>query len=138
VRLTTDQIRLMAVFESITGVLAKDCIFNNKNAVFIVDEKNMGKAIGRGGQNIKRLQQITGRKVEIIGFSEEPQKFLKNIFHPAHILAVNVQEKNGRKIAQIHMDRESRRIFERKIDSRLRLARELAKRYFDIDNVVVM
>lgn len=137
-RLTTDQIRLMAVFESITGVLAKDCMFNNKSAVFVVDDKYMGKAIGKGGQNIKRLQQMLGRKIEIIGFSEDPQKFLKNIFHPAHILAINVQEKNGRRIAQIHMDRESKRIFERKVESRLKLARELAKRYFNIDNVVVM
>ena len=137
-RLTTDQIRLMAAFESITGILARDCIFDDRNAVFVVNERLVGKAVGRKGQNVKRLQELLGRRVEVIGYSDDPVRFLKNIFHPAHILAVNVIDKNGKKIARIHMDKESKRIFERRIESKTRIAKILAKRYFDIDNVVVM
>ena len=137
-RLTTDQIRLMAAFESLTGVLAKDCILDDKHVVFVVDEKLVGKAVGKKGQNVKRLQELLNKRVEVVGYTDDPVKFLKNIFHPAHILAVNLQDKNGRKIARIHMDRESKRLFERRIESRMRLAKLLAKRYFDIDNVVVM
>ena len=137
-RLTTDQIRLMAAFESITGVLAKDCIFDDRNAVFIVEERLVGRAVGKKGQNVKKLQNLLGRKVEVVGYADDPVRFLKNIFHPAHILAVNVIDKNGKKIARIHMDKESKRIFERKIESKMRIAKTLAKRYFDIDNIVVM
>ncbi len=137
-RLTTDQIRLIAAFESVTGVLAKDCIFDNRNAVFVVDENLVGKAVGKGGQNVKKLQNLLGRRVEVIGYADDPVRFLKNIFHPAHILAVNVIDKNGKKIARIHMDKESRRIFERRIEAKMKIAKTLAKRYFNIDNVVVM
>jgi len=138
VRLTTDQIRMMAAFESVTGVLARDCIFDDRSAVFVVDERSVGKAVGKKGQNVKKLQNLLNRRVEVIGYSDDPVRFLKNIFHPAHILAVNVIDKNGKKIARVHIDKESKRIFERKIESRMKIAKTLAKRYFNIDNVVVM
>ncbi|NPA86963.1 MAG: NusA-like transcription termination signal-binding factor [Candidatus Diapherotrites archaeon] len=137
-RLTTDQIRMMAAFESVTGVLARDCIFDDRSAVFVVDERSVGKAVGKKGQNVKKLQNLLNRRVEVIGYSDDPVRFLKNIFHPAHILAVNVIDKNGKKIARVHIDKESKRIFERKIESRMKIAKTLAKRYFNIDNVVVM
>ena len=137
-RLTTDQIRLIAAFESMTGVLAKDCIIDDRSAIFVVDERLVGKAVGKKGQNVKKLQNLLGKKVEVIGYANDPVRFLKNIFHPAHILAINVTDKNGKKIARIHMDKESKRLLENRIESKTRIAKVLAKRYFGIDNVVVM
>jgi N utilization substance protein A len=138
VRLTTEQIRFMAVFESVTNILAKDCIVDKNSVVFVVNERDVGRAVGKKGQNVKKLEKLLGKRVEVVGFSEDPVRFFKNIFHPAHILAVNVMDKNGKRIARIHMDKESKRIFERKIESKTRIAKILAKRYFNIDNVVVM
>ena len=137
-RLTTDQIRLMSAFESLTGILAKDCVIDDHAVVFVVNEREVGKAVGKKGQNVKKLENLLNKRVEVVGYSQDPVRFFKNIFHPAHILAVSLNEKNGRKIARVHVDREALRILERKMDRKLKLAKILAKRYFNIDNVVVV
>ena len=128
----------MAAFESLTNVLAKDCIIDDRAVVFVVNEKEVGKAVGKKGQNVRKLEQLLGKRVEVVGYSDDVVRFFKNIFHPAHILAVSINEKNGKKIARVHVDREALRILERRMERKLKLAKILAKRYFNIDNVVVM
>jgi len=138
VRLTTEEIRLMAAFQSITGVYPRDCIVDGNLVIFVVDERNVGKAVGKNGVNIKKIAAITGKSIEVVGYAHEPTQFLKNVFHPAHILAVSVVDKNGSRVARVHVDKESARILGGRLERRLRIARMLAKRYFKIDNVVVM
>ncbi len=137
-RLTTEEIRLMAAFQSITGVYPRDCIVDGNLVIFVVDERNVGKAVGKNGVNIKKIAAITGKSIEVVGYAHEPTQFLKNVFHPAHILAVSVVDKNGSRVARVHVDKESARILGGRLERRLRIARMLAKRYFKIDNVVVM
>ena len=45
----------------------------------------MGLAIGKGGSNIKYLQNILKRNVEIVEHFDDPAKFLKNILIPKFV-----------------------------------------------------
>ncbi len=137
-RLTTEQIKLMGVFQGITGVMARDCIIDDNKTIFVVDNRLVGVAVGKGGKNIKKLESLLGKKVEVIGYSDDLTKFVKNLFYPALILAVNVQEKNGKKYVHVHMDKESRRMVESRMVSKLKTAKTLLKRYYNVDGVVVV
>ncbi len=136
-RLTTDQIRLLSAFQSLTGVYARDCIIGEDHVVFLVDERYVGKAVGKNGSNVKKLQDALQKRVDIVGFSDDVQRFLKNIFHPAHIVSVEIEEKNGKRIARVQIDKESERILKHRINRKIRIAKELLKRYINIDGVVV-
>ncbi len=136
-RLTTTEIRYMSLFESLTGALARDCIVDGKNIVFVVKEGNMGLAIGKNGRNVKRLEKLLGKHVELVEYAPDPKQFLKNIFYPAHVINVNIIERGGRKIAYVVVDSKDKRALGKRINSRLKLARTLASRHFGIDNVVV-
>ena len=58
IKLTTDQMRLMSLFQNVTGATARDCVEDEKQdrVIFVVNAGKMGLAIGKGGSHIKTLQ----------------------------------------------------------------------------------
>ena len=81
IKLTTDQMRLMSLFQNVTGATARDCVEDEKQdrIIFVVNSGKMGLAIGKGGSHIKTLQNIVKRNVELVEYSDDPAVFLKNM-----------------------------------------------------------
>ena len=94
---SSDSMKLMILFESMTGAKVKDCIANEK-LILIMEENEMGKAIGRNGINIKRMENNLKRKIKLVEFSNDVLKFIKNIIYPIEALDI----KNEDEIITIH------------------------------------
>ena len=77
IKLTTDQMRLISLFQNVTKTTARDCLDDEKQnkIIFVVNEGKMGLAIGKGGSNIKSLQNVLKRNVELIEYFDDPIKF---------------------------------------------------------------
>jgi transcription termination/antitermination protein NusA len=105
VKLSTDGIRYIALFESLTGARAKDCFEDSENnrLIFVVKSGDMGLAIGKGGDHINRVKKAIGKHVEIIEHSEDPVEFVKNAFHPVSIKNVNLMVKDDKRIAYVEV-----------------------------------
>jgi len=65
IKLTTDQMRLISLFQNVTGASARDCVEDEKQnrVIFVVNEGKMGLAIGKGGAHIRNLQNIVKKNV---------------------------------------------------------------------------
>ena len=81
IKLSSDQLRLLSLFQKITKATARDCLDDEKQdrIIFVVNEGKMGLAIGKGGCNIKSLQNTLKRNIELVEYNNDPIKFLKNI-----------------------------------------------------------
>ena len=95
IKLTTEQMRFISLFQNVTKSSARDCLDDEKQdrLIFVVNEGKMGLAIGKGGSNIKSLQNILKRNVELIEYNEEPIKFLKNILNEKLISEIKLNTK---------------------------------------------
>lgn len=69
------------LFESLTKAKVKDCYLDNE-LVFIVNEGDIGKAIGRKGVNIKKIAELTKKRIKVIEFSKDVEKFVSNLIQP--------------------------------------------------------
>ena len=56
----------------------------------------MGFAIGRNGENIKKLHRILGKRVEMVEESDNLEEFLKNVFRPAVISGTGRDYESGK------------------------------------------
>ncbi|MEM1514514.1 MAG: NusA-like transcription termination signal-binding factor [Candidatus Bathyarchaeia archaeon] len=141
IRLTNEELEYIRLFESITGTMARDCIIDSKfeRIIFVIKEGEIGMAVGKGGKNIALLEKITGKKYEIVEFSDDPVRFLKNVLKPANVKEVRVTKKpNGNMIAVISVDNKDKGIAIGKNGRNAEKARILAKRYFNIDSVLII
>jgi N utilization substance protein A len=140
IRITSDELRYIALFESVTGATAKDCIIDDKSnrIIFIINSGDIGLAIGHRGANIKLVKNMIGRNVEIVEYADDPTVFIKNSLAPAKINEVRVNEKpDGKKVALVTVSPQDKGIAIGKNGKTAERARFLMKRYFQIDNVVI-
>ncbi|MCS7119823.1 MAG: NusA-like transcription termination signal-binding factor [Nitrososphaerota archaeon] len=141
IRLTNTEIKHIALFESITGATVRDCIIDEEfnRIIFVIKEGDAGIAIGKGGKNLSLLEKMTGKKHEIIEFSEDPAQFIKNALKPARVREIRISEKpNGETVASVHVDPRDKGIAIGKNGKNAEKVRLLAKKYFQISNVSIV
>ena len=140
IKLTTDQMRLMSLFQNVTKATARDCLDDEKQdrIIFVVNEGKMGLAIGKGGSNIKSLQNILKRNVELIEHFDDPIKFLKNILNPKFVKEVKLDTNaDGSSRAIVIVDHGKKGLVVGRGGCNAEKARLFAKRYFNISNVLI-
>ncbi len=140
IKLSTDQMRLMSLFQNVTGATARDCVEDEKQdrVIFVVNTGKMGLAIGKGGMHIKSLQNIVKKNVELVEFDDDPAKFLSNLLNSKLISEVKINERaDGTKQAIVMVDPRKKGIVVGRDGRNAEKARLLAKRYFDISSVLI-
>ena len=70
IKLSSDQLKLMSMFQEISGAMAKDCVVDEKmnRVIFIVNKGEMGLAIGKNGQSIKKIKKSVGQDVDFVEY----------------------------------------------------------------------
>ena len=80
--ITTEIIGYINLFESFTRARVKDCYPGINALIFIVYEGEAGKAIGKRGENIKRLTNLLKKRIKVVEFNDNPVKFILNLISP--------------------------------------------------------
>jgi len=140
IKLSTDQMRLMSLFQNVTKATARDCVEDETQdkIIFVVLEGKMGLAIGKGGSNIKSLQNILKRNVELVEYFDDPVKFLKNILNPKFVNEVKLDTNaDGSSRAIVIVDHGKKGLVVGREGCHAEKARLFAKRYFNISNVLI-
>lgn len=140
IRFTNDEIRYIALFENITGAVARDLIIDESEGrvIIVVRSGDVGLAIGKKGARVKMLSKMLNKNIDIIEYSDKPEDFLKNSFSPAKLNEIRITEKlNGQKIAVVTVNPRDKGIAIGKGGRIAERTRLLAKKYFEIDNVII-
>ncbi|RLF18567.1 MAG: NusA-like transcription termination signal-binding factor [Thermoprotei archaeon] len=140
IRLFNEELRYLSLFESITGAQAKDCVIDQERSriLFVVKQGHMGLAIGRNGSNVKRLTKLIGKSVEVVEDADKPEDLIKNSLLPAKVHSVKIiKSPDGKTVAFVTVNPQEKGVAIGRDGNKILRARILAKRYFDIDNVVI-
>ncbi len=76
---------LSSLFERITGARVKDCFQDDYMVYFVVMPGDLGRAIGREGSNLHKVQAQLGKRVKVVEFRDEVCSFVRNIIHPIKV-----------------------------------------------------
>ncbi|PTD93427.1 NusA-like transcription termination signal-binding factor [archaeon SCG-AAA382B04] len=139
VKLSSDEIRYIALFESLTGAGARDCIVDedNNRIIFVVNEGEMGLAIGKNGTNIKKVKNTLSKSVEVVEFSENPEKFIKNSLSPAEVKEVEIEDNGEEKVAKLGVKEDKKGLVIGKKGKNIEKAKSLANRHYNIGDIVI-
>ncbi|MEZ0247957.1 MAG: NusA-like transcription termination signal-binding factor [Thermoproteus sp.] len=140
IRLTDEEIRYATLFESMTGVTPLDVVIDGdyNRIIFVVSRNQAALAVGKGGTNVRMLRQIIGKDVEVVEYAETPEELIKNSLYPARVIAVKVTKSpSGNLVAITTVVPEDKGIAIGKNGRNIAKAKLLAKRYYDVDRVVL-
>ena len=81
----------------LTKSTALDCVIDDRfeRVIYVIRQGDMGLAIGKKGENIKRLQNVLGKRIEMVEYDEAPDTFIANIFKPAEVAGIERTPENG-------------------------------------------
>jgi len=126
--------KYISLFESLTGAKVKDCIAD-ESIIFIIAENEIGKAVGKKGSNIKRIEGLLKKKIKVIEFNSDIALFVRNLLYPTEIKEVKQEEG----ILNIYAtDTKTRGIIIGRDHSKINWVKEILKRYFDIKEIKVL
>ena len=132
--------RYIALFESVTKATVMDCLIDDKTnrLIFVTKQGDMGLAIGRGGRNINMLRKMFGRPIEVVEYSETPEELIRNSLSPAKVRNIRMAARPDKKIMVVEVEPKDKALAIGKNGRTIDKTRMLAKRYFQVDHVLIV
>ncbi|MCJ2519687.1 MAG: NusA-like transcription termination signal-binding factor [Candidatus Thermoplasmatota archaeon] len=137
ITLTEATLRQISLFQDLTGVMAIDCMDSGERVTLVIREGQVGKAVGRGGENINRLRRFFNKEVHVVEYNPDPSVFIKNVFRNYDVRDVDLQEKDGKLHAVVSVNPTKKGRAIGREGRNLRLAREIINRHHDVESVVI-
>jgi len=126
---------LSSLMERITKARVKDCFTDEEGTIFfVVAPGELGKAIGKGASNIKRMQQELQRRIKVIEYNDDAIEFVKNIIYPLRVQSIITEQdaivikETNKKAKSLLIGRQARN---------LKLINRAVKRFFPYEVKVI-
>ncbi|MDG6985283.1 MAG: NusA-like transcription termination signal-binding factor [Nitrososphaerota archaeon] len=140
IKLSSDELSLMSMFQGMTGATARDCVIDEKRdrVIFVVAQGQMGLAIGKDGASVKKLERAVRRPVEVVEWADDVEGLVKNSLGAKFVQEVRVGERlDGTKGVVVIVDSRKKGAVLGLGGKNAEKVRLLAKRYFDVSNVQI-
>jgi N utilization substance protein A len=140
IKITETEMRFIQLLQNMTGATIVDCIVEDdeETIIFTVKKGEVGLAVGKGGEKIKRFRSMTNKRVEIYEYLPDAEKFIRNALKPAKVRDIRLVDRmGGKKIAMVNVEPKDKGIAIGKNGSNIKKIRFLANRYFQLDTVVI-
>jgi len=140
IKITETEMRYIQLLQNMTGATIVDCIVDDDEdtIIFTVKKGEVGLAVGKGGEKIKRFRSMTNKRVEIYEYLPDAENFIRNALKPAKVRDIRLVDRmEGKKIAMVNVEPKDKGIAIGKNGSNIKKIRFLANRYFQLDTVVI-
>jgi len=129
-------IQQINLFSRITGVQAKNCFNYSNTLIFVVDSFLLNRAIGIGGENVRRLSAYLKKKIKIIRTPQpdELEGFILTVVYPLKFKGL----KNENGSVTIQAGQQSKASLIGRNHSRINELIEIVKQYFDIKEIRIV
>lgn len=91
-KLDTKLLGYIKIFENYTKTNVKDCFYNENELIFLVNKGQIGKAVGKKGENVKKLVNKLKQRVRVIAFDDDIKIFIRNLLYPLKDFDVELRE----------------------------------------------
>src|SRR5438876_10921528 len=88
-------IRYVALFQDLTRSTAVDCVDAGDKLIFVVKEGDIGKAIGKKGENIAKLKRLINKEIHVVEDSDQPDKFVADVFRNYGVKSVQPEQRGA-------------------------------------------
>lgn len=129
--------KYVALFQDTTRTTVVDCIDAGDRLIFVVKEGDIGRAIGKKGDNVAKLKRLLNHDIHVIEYSERPEQFVANVFRNYDVKGVQIEQRGDVTHATVTVDPAKKGRAIGKEGRNLRVSRDLIVRHHPIQSVSV-
>ena len=134
-KIDMETMRLISLFEQVTGARVKDCVTFKDRLTFIVEEGQLWRALGKNRANLLKLEGLLKQRIKIVEYRPEKLQFIVNLLHPLKI--VDMREEDG--VVTIKgPDTKTKGLMIGARAQNLRALEGIVRMYFDCDEIKVV
>ena len=140
IKLSSDELSLMSMFQGMTGATARDCVVDDKRGrvIFVIAQGQMGLAIGKEGASVKKIERAVKMPVEVVEWADDIEGLVKNPLGAKFVQEVRVSVRlDGTKGVVVVVDSRKNGAVLGLGGKNAEKVRLLAKRYFEVSNVQI-
>jgi len=129
-------IRYANMFNRITRIRTNHCFEYNNAIVFAVPRKLVSRALGQNKKNLRRLNEVLGKKVKIVAIPhsrEDIENFVSVITYPVKFKGIEIKDDN----AVISAGSQNKAILIGRNKCRLNEMQNVLGQYFGVKKVMV-
>ncbi|MGD0057315.1 MAG: NusA-like transcription termination signal-binding factor [Methanomassiliicoccales archaeon] len=134
---TEETLRYISLFENITRTHVRDCLETEDKLVFVVDPGQANRAVGKGGENVIRMKNTTGKNIQVIEYSDEPEEFIRNVFYSYDVQNVVIENRGNIVHATVTVDPKVKGRAIGKNGRNLKIARDIVNRHHNVQSISV-
>lgn len=129
IKLTTEHVRVVGIFERLIGVHIRDCLINEDTVYFLIEPGKMGMAIGKDGNKIKNVCNALRKRVKIFEYADTPEKLIHNLIPNVN----SIETRDG--VITVSVPVSDRSTVIGKNGKNIKMIREFLNRHFSIKNL---
>ena len=129
IKLETQNIRDIAVFERITKVHVKDCIRDETCVYFMIEPGKSGLAIGKNGSIAKSVGRVLGKPVKVFEFADDIETMVRSMIPTARGMEVDGDS------VTVTIPSEDRSMVIGKNGRNIKVMKDFLNRHFKINNL---
>jgi N utilization substance protein A len=131
----TEILKLMKLFDDMTHSKLKDCFFDREKLVFLVEQGELAKALGKNKQNVGKMEKLLNRKIKIVEFSPDRLTFIKNYITPLKIEGISEE---GDVVTIVGTDTKTKGLLIGIKAQNLRNLEKIVGKYFTVQEIKVV
>ncbi|MGP8125751.1 MAG: NusA-like transcription termination signal-binding factor [Nitrososphaerales archaeon] len=140
IKLTSDELSMLSMFQGMTGATARDCVIDEKQnrVIFMVAKGQMGLAIGKDGASVKKIERAFRRPVEVVEWADDVEGVVRNALGAKYVQEVRVGDRlDGTKGVVVVVDYRKKGAVLGIGGKNAEKVRLLVRRYFGIGSVQI-
>jgi len=130
----TETIKIINIFETLTQVSVKDCILMD-DRIYVLTEEGELKKLRENGHVLRNLEKTLNKKILIFEYSKDLSLFLKNSVKGMREL--KIRNEKEKKIVEIVVENSFKSLVIGKDGKNIKALRQILKRNYDVDNLVI-
>lgn len=137
IKFTEDTLRYISLFETLTRTRVKDCMETEDKLVFVVEPGQANRAVGKAGENVINLKNHTGKNIQVIEYSDDPETFIRNVFYNYNVQSVVIENRGTIVHATVTVDPTVKGRAIGKNGRNLKIARDIVNRHHNVQSINV-
>lgn len=137
IKFSNENMQYINMASRITRTTIINCVITDDNLIFIVNNGQIGQAIGKNAKNLKKLRNLFKKNIKFVEYSKDKKTFIKNLCKPYKVNDITFEGSEENIIAKVEVDPSEKSKIIGKGGKNIEIIRNLAQRHHSIKDVQI-